>query len=146
MSFNFHERLEDATDAGERPSNRSFGITVGGLLAGLGGARALANWDVDLAVALLLGTGGMLITLAILSPERLETANRLWMRLGALLGRIMNPVILILVYVTAFVPIGLMMRLWRHDPLRTRPASGEESFWIRREAPDRMVRNMPHQF
>ena len=47
MKADFHEALvEHGAVVG--PSNKSFGLTVGGILTALGSARSLIRWDLDL--------------------------------------------------------------------------------------------------
>ena len=78
----------------------------------------------------MLVVGVALLLLAAVSPKSLGNANRLWMRLGALLARIINPLVLLLVYALTFVPIGLLLRLRGHDPLRLKRAPAGASYWI----------------
>ncbi|NGO53168.1 hypothetical protein G6N73_18680 [Mesorhizobium camelthorni] len=94
---------------------------------------------------IMLAIGGALLLLGILLPGSLSKANRAWMMLGVLMGRVMSPIILLLVYVFAFVPVGILMRLKHHDPLR-RKRSDAESYWIEREATNDPARGMLNQF
>ncbi|WP_343044667.1 SxtJ family membrane protein [Allomesorhizobium camelthorni] len=129
----------------EGPSNRSFGLTVGGILLMLGVVRCVARGNFDLLADIMLAIGGALLLLGILLPGSLSKANRAWMMLGVLMGRVMSPIILLLVYVFAFVPVGILMRLKHHDPLR-RKRSDAESYWIEREATNDPARGMLNQF
>jgi hypothetical protein len=95
---------------------------------------------------LMLAIGGALLVLGILWPDSLSRANRAWMTLGALMGRVMSPIILFLVYAFAFIPVGIFMRLKRHDPLRRKRSSDAESYWIEREVTDKSARGMLNQF
>ena len=145
MNADFHEP-HVAHEAIEGPSNRSFGLTVGGIFSALGLARSLIERDLDLISVLMLVAGVVLLSLAAVSPKSLGGANRLWMRLGALLARIINPVILLLVYVLAFVPIGFVMRLRGHDPLRLKRSVAGASYWIRRPSQNSVAERMRRQF
>ena len=108
MKADFHEALVEH-GAIQGPSNRSFGLTVGGILTALGSGRSLVKWDLDVISVLMLVVGVALLLLAAVSPKSLGNANRLWMRLGALLAGIINPLVLLLVYALTFVPIGLAL-------------------------------------
>jgi hypothetical protein len=112
----------------------------------LGGIRIFAKGHLDLLTGIMLAVGGVLLLLGILWPSSLSRANRAWMALGALMGRVMSPIILFLIYAFAFVPVGIFMRLTRHDPLRRRRRSEAESYWIEREATDDPARGMLNQF
>jgi hypothetical protein len=130
----------------EGPSNRSFGLTVGAILLMLGLVRLFARVDFDLMAGILLAIGGALLVLGTLWPVSLSRANRAWMTLGALMGRVMSPIILFLVYALAFVPVGVLMQLKRHDPLRRKRRGDAQSYWIEREAADKSPRGMLNQF
>jgi hypothetical protein len=130
----------------EGPSNRSFGLTVGGILLVLGVVRLFAKGGFEPMAGIMLAIGGALLLLGVLWPNSLSRANRAWMALGVLMGRVMSPIILFLVYAFAFVPVGILMRLKRHDPLRRTRSNKAESYWIEREASDDPARGMLNQF
>ena len=49
----------------------------------------------------------------LVAPARLAPLNRAWTALGLLLFKVVNPVVLGLIYLTTIVPIGLFMRAER---------------------------------
>lgn len=65
-------------------------------------------------------------------PEILFPINKLWMGLGLLLGMIVSPIILGIIFFGLFTPIGLLMRLFGRDELRLIP-SNIGSYWKERE-------------
>lgn len=145
MAGNFHEPIE-AHERIEGPSDRSFGLTVGGILAALGLLKALlfTGWT-PLAWALLL-VGGALVAVALLRAPLLAPLNRAWLRLGLLLFKIVNPIVMFLIYATTVVPIGLWMRLLGKDLLRLRRDPTAASYWIPREPPGPTPESMRNQF
>ena len=136
---------------GAPPSDRSFGLTVGGIFAAIGCLRvAHSLWDgVSPAVgpvsAAFWVLGGGLIALALVRPAWLALPNRLWFRLGLLLARIVNPIILFLLYVTCIVPTGVVMRLFGYDPLRLKRDADADSYWVAHD-PSPLEQPMRHQF
>ncbi len=145
MRTDHHETLVERGTV-EGPSDRSFGLTVGGIFAALGLIRSLLRWDLDITSVLMLVVGATLLTLTAISPKSLGMANRIWMRFGALLAGIITPLVLLLVYALTFIPIGIFMRLRGHDPLRSKRAAAGESYWIHRSSSDSMVSRMSKQF
>lgn len=127
------------------PSNRYFGFAVGGVLIGLGALMSVTG-EPGPVTAVLLGAGGVLAGLAAVAPALLTWPNRLWMKLGRLLGLIMTPVVMGVVYVTTFLPIGFIMRLRGHDPLKRKRRPAHESYWIVRTPPGPDPATMPNQF
>lgn len=136
-----HEHIE-AEDTHPGPSNRNFGYTVGCVLL-LIAAYALYKAGSGLLIYATAGAGGVLVTLATVAPGLLTVPNRLWMGLGHLLFRIVNPVIMILMYAVCFIPVGLVLRLVGHDPLKRRFDSAAASYWIEKQAagPDESMKN-----
>ena len=138
-------------DAPTPPSERSFGFTVGGVLAVLGSVRlGLRAWDVwpptwDTLSLSLLGVGLGLVILGLVAPACLRIPNRLWFKFGLLLGRIVNPVVLFVFYAVCIVPIGVAMRLFGYDPLRLKPDPNASSHWQPHE-PSPLDEPMRQQF
>ena len=117
----------------EGPSNRSFGVTVGGILIVIAMVRWALKGSMSTLMLVFCIVGLVLIVLALIAPNRLATANKLWTKLGLLLFKVANPVIMFLIYVTTFVPIGLFRRWRGHDPLSTLIDSSASTYWIDRE-------------
>lgn len=124
------------------PSNRKFGITLGiifALLASLKGYH-YSPWAIVWAAL-----SASLLALAVLSPQSLTGANRIWLKLGLLLHRVVNPLIMILMFVVAFLPIGMILRASGKDLLRLKRDAGR-SYWLPR-ANDRLYsESMRQQF
>lgn len=136
-----HEALVEFT-VPKAPSERAFGLTVGGILAAIAVLRALGGAGLDLAGIVLLAVAVPLIAVALLAAPRLAPLNRLWTRLGLLLGRIVNPVVMLLLFAVAFVPTGLVMRAFGHDPLRRHLDRAAAGYWIPRDTdPASSMRN-----
>jgi hypothetical protein len=147
MKASFHE------DFGRRhevrgSSDRGFGLTVGGILLAIAAARAgLQLWDgagpgwVEGGLAVV---GALLLAFGLAAPARLAPLNRAWTRLGLILFKVVNPVVLGLIYLTAVVPIGLLLRLMGRDLLSLRLDRQAKSYWVMRAppgpAPDTMIR------
>jgi Saxitoxin biosynthesis operon protein SxtJ len=92
------------------------------------------------AVALAFALVGML------RPAWLAPLNRLWMRFGLLLGAVVSPIALGLLFYGVLTPIGVLMRLFRSDPLRLRRDPSARSYWLPRQPPGPPPRSMDRQF
>ncbi len=128
------------------PSNRSFGLIVGGIMLAIAGLSYFVGGHSGWLVRIFTLVGAPLVLLGIIWPAILTTPNRLWMKFGLLLGMIMTPIIMGLLYLITFIPIGLVMRARGHDPLRRNKRSPEESYWVVREPPGPDPKTMPNQF
>jgi saxitoxin biosynthesis operon SxtJ-like protein len=129
--------------APERGSDRSFGFVFSAIFALIGvwpifTAGHVRAWALALSAAF--GLAG------IVRPRWLAPLNRLWMRVGLALNRIVSPVALLLVYCAAVVPTALILRIVRKDLLRLRADTSAQSYWIRRAPAARADAQMKKQF
>jgi hypothetical protein len=133
-------RREDRT-AG--PSDRKFGLTLGTILALIAVVKVIGRspwcfiWGVLAAV---------LIVSALVRPSLLSAPNHIWLRLGLLLHRIVNPVIMAVLFYGTIVPIGLLMRALGKDPLRLRLDKAATSYWLTRSDERSQPDSMRQQF
>lgn len=89
----------------------------------------------NLLYAPLSATAGVFALLAVLAPHWLAPLNRGWLALGLLLGRVLTPVIMGLIYFGLVTPLAILAR-WRGvDPMRRRFDAAAQSYWIRRDPP-----------
>ena len=126
----------------ELPSNRKFGLFftfVFAVAAAYFYYTANVVWTyVFIAAALIF----LLVTL--IKSDALLSLNKLWMRFGLLLGMIVSPIVLGVIFFGLFTPISMLMRLSRRDELRLKFAQ-KASHWISREEPIK-PESFKHQF
>ena len=142
MSEAFHDDYRRDEEA-KGSSNRAFGLVFAALFAIIGfwpllDAAAPRIWALAIAGAFLL--------VACFRPTLLRPLNRLWMRFGLLLHRVVNPLIMGLIFYTTVTPIGLVMRVLGKDPLGLRFSKEQKSYWIARQPPGPAPDSMRHQF
>ena len=141
--FSRQEEVKGSTD-------RGFGLTVGGILLAIAAVRTgLHLWDGTAPGWLegaLAGVGLLLVAFGLAAPARLAPLNRAWTRLGLILFKVVNPVVLGLIYLTTIVPIGLLMRLLGRDLLNLKFDRQAASYWVVREPPGPAPETMIHQF
>jgi predicted membrane metal-binding protein len=142
MEHGFHENFE-RTDEVASSSDRTFGLVFVAvfLLIALwplldGGSPRI--WSLVVAGAFLL--------LALAAPAFLGPLNRLWTKFGLLLHRVVNPVVLGLMFYIAVVPVALVMRLVGKDPLQRRFDPQADSYWEPRDPPGPAPKSMIDQF
>lgn len=139
------ESIEGSTD-------RGFGLTVGGILLAIGLVRVgLGFWSSgELAFGwvewLLFGVGLPLVVLGLAAPLVLAPLNRAWTKLGLVLFKVVNPLVLGLIFLLTIVPIGLILRASGKDLLRLKFDRTAKSYWILREPPGPSPESMPQQF
>ena len=57
------------------------------------------------------------LSMAIFCAKALMPLNRLWMRIGLTLGRVVNPLVLGVIFFLLITPVGLALRLFGRDEL-----------------------------
>lgn len=127
----------------EGSSDRSFGLVFVAVFALIacwplffGGA--LRGWAIAVAAAFAL--------IAMLKPALLAGLNRQWFKLGILLGKVVSPIALGVLFYGVITPIGIALRIAGKDPLRLKFDRGASSYWIRREPPGPPPDSMTNQF
>ena len=149
MRPSFHEDFSRKEEV-KGSSDRAFGLTVGGILIAIAAVRTgLHLWDGSAPgwlEGVLTGIGLALVVFGLAAPARLAPLNRAWTGLGLLLFKVVNPVVLGLIYLTTIVPIGLAMRLLRRDLLHLKSDRQAASYWVVREPPGPAPATMIHQF
>jgi len=137
-----HEDLERAY-GDERTSERSFGLFFAACFFILG-CWPLASGNPVLRWAIVLGVAAA--TVAMLAPRLLAPLNVAWAGLGVILGRIVSPIALAILYFGVMTPIGWIGRATGKDPLRVRREADAQSYWIERLPPGPPPDSLPRQY
>lgn len=127
----------------EGSSDRSFGFVFAAVFAiiavwPLWHGQALRWWALAVAVGFAL--------VAVVVPKVLALPSRLWLKLGLLLGKIVAPIALGILFYVVFMPIGLLMRLLGKDPLKLKREPSATTYWVNREPPGPPPTSMTNQF
>ena len=79
--------------------------------------------------------------LAFLAPKILVLPNKLWFKFGLLIGSIVAPIVMALVYFVTVLPTGFIMRLLGKDLLKQKLDKNAKSYWIERKEPMGSMKN-----
>lgn len=126
-------------------SDRNFGFVFAIIFALIGvwplmfGSGVVRWWAVFIAAAMLVTT--------LIIPQLLKPFNHAWFKFGLLLGKVVAPIVMILVFLIAVIPTALLAKALGKDSLRLkRSTQNIESFWINRTADDNKTASMKNQF
>tara|TARA_B100000989_G_C19527500_1_gene467714 strand:- start:1769 stop:2158 length:390 start_codon:yes stop_codon:yes gene_type:complete len=97
------------------------------------GGEKIKVWSVSISLLLLLIT--------LIKPKLLNWLNKKWIKLGILLGRIISPIIMALIFFFVVTPCGLIVRIIKKDLMGLNIK--EKSYWIVR---NEKIQNMKKQF
>src|SRR5262245_4628577 len=105
---------------------RSFGLLVGGVLIAI---AAYSAWrGHPLRAEITAAIGAFLVVAALVKPTALRQLNAGWMWIGHGLGWFNSRVLLTLLYMLVFYPMGLLARVFGSDPLDVQRAA--TSLWV----------------
>ena len=110
-------------------SNRSFGIVffafflIVGLLP-IYNYSTIRTWAIVVALIFLI--------LGILNSKYLTPLNKIWTKFGLLLGKIVSPIVMGIIFFIVITPIGFIMKLFGQD-LLNKKYSQNSSYWINKK-------------
>jgi Saxitoxin biosynthesis operon protein SxtJ len=124
-------------------SSRAFGFVlvaacvIIAVLSYWAHGRAYVYWSIAAAA---------ILVVSFAMPRLLAPAKRLWLKLGKLLHVIVSPVILSVVYVVVFIPVGAIIRLFGKDLLGLQRDPTVTSYWVSRPAGGPTPESLKEQF
>ena len=122
----------------EQSSPKSFGVVFSIVflivaLYPLTNSEDIRLWAIIISAIFLL--------LAFVASQILALPNKLWFKFGILLGSIIAPIVMALVYFLTVLPTGLIMRLLGKDLLKQKLDKNAKSYWIERSEPMGSMKN-----
>ena len=126
------------------PSNRRFGLTFSAVFLALGAYAAIKAHGAAVYVSLF-AIGVMFGSIALTVPRILAPLNVVWFRFGELLGRIVSPLVLGIIYFGLLAPIALIARALGRDELHLKRRT-VPSYWVSRNPPGPTGQSFTHQF
>lgn len=118
------------------PSNNKFGFffsTIFAIIALYGNSQQHKS---IVAAATIMSI--VFLTTTLLMPQVLTPINRIWHELGMLIGKVINPIVLGIIFFILITPIAIITRVFGRDHLKIKKLS-VQSYWI-----DRLPSPRPH--
>ena len=138
-----HEKIV-SHDEREPPSIKNFGLTFAVVFG------VIALWPVVFRSehphywALVAGLA--FAAAAYLAPNLLKPLNLLWFKFGMLLHKIVNPIVLGLMFLVFITPIALVLRLLGKKLIPLTFERDKTSYWIERSPPGPAPDSLRNQF
>ena len=110
-------------------SNKSFGLLffVVFLLLGLWPLKNAGNINFYFIF-----TSAVFLVLGLINSKILSPLNKSWIKLGEILGSIIAPIIMAIVYFVILTPVSLIVRIFGKDLLGLKFFRERETYWIKR--------------
>ncbi len=118
-------------------SNRSFGVVFFVVFLLIALYPLINNGEVRLWSLI---TSIVFLTLGLLNSKFLNPFNKLWFKFGIILGKIISPLIMGIIFFLVVTPTGLIMRLLRKDILSLK-YNQNKSYWIEKNGPKSKMKN-----
>ena len=111
-------------------SNRSFGLLffIVFLIIGLWPIKNGDNINIYFIIV-----SAFFLILGLINSKLLAPLNKSWIKLGEILGVIIAPVVMALVYFVILTPVSLIVRLFGKDLLELKFLKNKETYWIKRK-------------
>ena len=75
----------------------------------------------------------LFLIITIIKDKLLLPLNKMWMKLGLLLGRLVSPIILGIMFFAVFTPVALVLKLFKRDELQLQFNKNKISYWTLRK-------------
>jgi hypothetical protein len=126
------------------PSNQKFGILFIVIFAAIAG---VSYWKhgISTYVIVFCTSAFILLLFTLFNPSLLYPLNKAWFLLGQLLGRIVSPVVLGIIFFVLLTPISLIARLIGRDELHLKRKACS-SYWVARIPPGPTSDSFKNQF
>ena len=112
-------------------SNRSFGIVFFVVFFLIALYPLINNEDIriwSLVISLIF------LILGLINSRILNPLNKLWFKFGILLGKIVSPIIMGIIFFLVITPIGFIMRILGKDLLNLK-FNSNKTYWIEKKDP-----------
>ena len=73
------------------------------------------------------------LILGLINSKLLSPLNKSWIKLGEILGIIIAPIVMALVYFVILTPVSLIVRIFGKDLLSLKLLKDKETYWIKRK-------------
>jgi hypothetical protein len=113
------------------PSERSFGILFILFFGGLSTYASYKNWQ-NIFVVAFFSISLLLLPITFLLPKVLTPFNKAWYWLGQIMGKLVSPIVLGVIFYLLLTPVALIGRMVGRDELKLKKRQ-VDSYWIERK-------------
>ena len=114
----------------KKSSNRSFGILFFLVFLGFGLWPLTKEMSPNIYLIII---SVIFLFLGLLNSKLLSPLNNLWIKFGEILGKVIAPIVMAVVYFLILTPISLLVRLFGKDLIGMKFSNDIKSYWIERK-------------
>ena len=123
----------------KKSSSKSFGYLFFGIFLALSIWAYIKNQNLNFW---LIGTSLVFLVLTLIKSKLLDVLNDLWIKFGELLGKIIAPIVMSIVFFLIVTPIGLILKIVKKDLLKLK-FNNDKSYWVEKS---KTIESMDKQF
>jgi len=123
----------------KKSSSKSFGYLFFAIFLALAVWVYVKNQNLNYW---LIGTSVVFLVLTLIKSKLLDVLNDLWIKFGELLGKIIAPIVMSIVFFLIVTPIGLVLKIVKKDLLKLK-FNNDKSYWIEKS---KTIESMNKQF
>ncbi len=118
-------------------SNRSFGIVFFIVFLTISiypllNSEGIRVWSLIISLTFLV--------LGLLNSKLLNPLNKIWFKFGLLLGKIISPIVMGIIFYTVVTPTALLMRILKKDLLNLK-FNKKNTYWVEKSGPKSKMKN-----
>ena len=114
----------------KKSSNRSFGILFFLVFLGFGLWPLTKEMSPNIYLIII---SVIFLILGLLNSKLLSPLNNLWIKFGEILGKVIAPIVMAVVYFLILTPISLLVRFFGKDLIEMKFNNNVKSYWIKRK-------------
>ena len=118
-------------------SNRSFGIVFFTVFLIIATYPLINNGEIRIWFLIL---SLVFLILGLLNSKILYPLNKIWFKFGLLLGKLVSPLIMAIIFFLVVTPIGILMRVLNKDLLNLK-FNKSKSYWIEKNEQKSKMKN-----
>ena len=120
-----------------KSSNKSFGVVFFLLFLLIGMYPLLNNGNIRILFIII---SFIFLILGLLNSKILTPFNNIWFKFGIILGQIISPIIMLMIFFTIVTPIGYIMRFMGKDILDLK-FKKQNTYWSEKSGPKSKMKN-----
>ena len=138
------EKIQPLSESATLSSNRSCGLLFTLVFLIMAAYAWFSGYSTQW-VQIWLVISGIFLAFALLFPVALTLFNKMWFALGLLLGKVVSPIVLGVLFFILITPVAIGMRLFGRDALLIKKRT-VSSYWIDRDPPGPKPESFKDQF
>jgi hypothetical protein len=108
-------------------SNKSFGIVFFVVFLLIAIYPLIKGNNINF---LFLSISIIFLILGILNSKILEPLNKIWIKFGYVLGKVISPIVMLIIFFLVVFPTGLLIKIFKKNYLGIRYDKKKDSYWI----------------